>query len=109
MSSNPLNILFIMTDQMRADCMSGVGHPVVKTPHRMHWPPKGSSLSRRMYGLLFAGPVACVFTRDGIRMRLDLRGTKCRCPVMRRQWDITFQKLDIAPLFAARPIIRLIR
>jgi len=33
MSSNRLNILFIMTDQMRADCMSGVGHPVVKTPH----------------------------------------------------------------------------
>ena len=27
------NVLFIMTDQMRADCMSGAGHPVIRTPH----------------------------------------------------------------------------
>lgn len=27
------NVLFIMTDQMRADCMFCAGHPVVKTPH----------------------------------------------------------------------------
>ena len=27
------NVLFIMTDQMRADCMSRVGHAVVRTPH----------------------------------------------------------------------------
>lgn len=27
------NILFIMTDQMRADCLSSAGHPVVKTPN----------------------------------------------------------------------------
>ena len=33
MSDDRLNVLFIMTDQMRADCMSGVGHPVVKTLH----------------------------------------------------------------------------
>jgi arylsulfatase A-like enzyme len=33
MSQPPLNILYIMVDQMRADCLSAVGHPVVKTPH----------------------------------------------------------------------------
>ena len=27
-----MNVLFIMTDQMRADCLSAVGHPVVNTP-----------------------------------------------------------------------------
>jgi len=27
------NVLFIMTDQMRADCMSCAGHPVVRTPN----------------------------------------------------------------------------
>jgi arylsulfatase A-like enzyme len=27
------NVLFIMTDQMRADCMGAAGHPVVKTPN----------------------------------------------------------------------------
>ena len=33
MPGNRLNVLFIMTDQMRADCMSCAGHPVVRTPH----------------------------------------------------------------------------
>ncbi len=32
MPRDRLNVLFIMTDQMRADCMSCVGHPVVRTP-----------------------------------------------------------------------------
>lgn len=32
MSKQP-NIVLIMTDQMRGDCMSGVGHPDVKTPN----------------------------------------------------------------------------
>lgn len=27
------NVLFIMVDQMRADCLSCAGHPVVETPH----------------------------------------------------------------------------
>ena len=31
MSERP-NILFIMVDQMRADCLSCAGHPVIKTP-----------------------------------------------------------------------------
>ena len=30
---NQPNILFIMVDQMRADCLSCAGHPVVKTPN----------------------------------------------------------------------------
>ncbi len=33
MSDRPLNVLFIMTDQMRADCLSALDHPVVRTPH----------------------------------------------------------------------------
>ncbi len=33
MSAPRQNILFIFTDQMRADCMGCAGHPVVKTPH----------------------------------------------------------------------------
>ncbi|HVU22322.1 MAG TPA: alkaline phosphatase family protein [Rhizomicrobium sp.] len=31
--SNPLNILFITADQWRGECLSALGHPVVKTPH----------------------------------------------------------------------------
>ena len=29
----PLNILFITADQWRGDCLSAIGHPMVKTPH----------------------------------------------------------------------------
>ena len=31
--SNPRKVLFISADQWRAECLSAVGHPVVKTPH----------------------------------------------------------------------------
>lgn len=33
MSARPKNILFIMTDQFRADCLGCAGHPVLKTPN----------------------------------------------------------------------------
>ena len=33
MAADSLNVLFIMTDQMRADCLSCAGHPVVRTPN----------------------------------------------------------------------------
>ena len=29
----PLNVLFITADQWRGDCLSALGHPVVRTPH----------------------------------------------------------------------------
>ena len=29
----PLNVLFITADQWRGDCLSAVGHPMVRTPH----------------------------------------------------------------------------
>src|SRR2546423_12848587 len=32
-SSQPPDILLVMPDQMRGDCMSARGHPVVRTPH----------------------------------------------------------------------------
>jgi arylsulfatase A-like enzyme len=31
--TQPLNILFITVDQWRGDCLSAVGHPMVRTPH----------------------------------------------------------------------------
>lgn len=33
MKNNRPNIILIMTDQMRGDCLSGLGHPDVKTPN----------------------------------------------------------------------------
>ena len=29
----PVNILFVLADQFRHDCLSALGHPVVQTPH----------------------------------------------------------------------------
>ena len=31
--SKPINVLFIMADQWRGDCLSSRGHPCVKTPN----------------------------------------------------------------------------
>lgn len=31
--SKPLNILFVTADQWRGECLSALGHPMVKTPH----------------------------------------------------------------------------
>jgi arylsulfatase A-like enzyme len=31
--ARPLNVLFITADQWRAECLSALGHPTVKTPH----------------------------------------------------------------------------
>ncbi|MCH6565208.1 MAG: sulfatase-like hydrolase/transferase, partial [Proteobacteria bacterium] len=28
-----MNILFVTADQWRGECLSALGHPVVKTPH----------------------------------------------------------------------------
>lgn len=32
-SENPVNVILIMTDQHRRDCLGVNGHPVVETPH----------------------------------------------------------------------------
>ena len=29
----PVNVLFVTLDQFRADCLSGAGHPLVRTPN----------------------------------------------------------------------------
>lgn len=40
------NILFIMPDQMRGDCLSLLGHPVVRTPHLDQLATEGALFSR---------------------------------------------------------------
>jgi arylsulfatase A-like enzyme len=42
------NVLFIMTDQMRADCLGVAGHPVVRTPH-LDWLAGQGVRFERMY------------------------------------------------------------
>jgi len=40
------NILFFFTDQMRGDCLSAAGHPVVRTPNLDHLAARGMLFSR---------------------------------------------------------------
>lgn len=55
------NVLFIMTDQMRADCMSGVGHPVVRTPHLDHLASEGVLFRRAYVQSAVCGPSRMCF------------------------------------------------
>ena len=49
------NILFIFCDQMRSDCMSCVGHPVVETPNIDEIGRKGV-----VFGSAYASVPSCI-------------------------------------------------
>ncbi|HUW57485.1 MAG TPA: arylsulfatase [Planctomycetota bacterium] len=57
----PPNILFIFTDQMRWDCMSCAGHPVVETPNI-------DEIGRRgvVFGAAYASVPSCIAARASI-------------------------------------------
>ena len=46
MKAGPPNILMIMVDQWRADCLGSAGHPVVQTPHLDEMAAQGLSFTR---------------------------------------------------------------
>lgn len=57
------NVLFIMTDQMRADCLSSAGHPVVRTPHLDWLAHRGVRFDRAYVQTPVCGPSrACFLT-----------------------------------------------
>ena len=58
-----MNILLILTDQFRHDCLSGLGHPVVKTPHLDSLASEGTLFSRAYCATMACGPArASLFT-----------------------------------------------
>ncbi|MDL1900645.1 alkaline phosphatase family protein [Anaerolineae bacterium CFX9] len=57
------NVLFIMVDQMRADCLSIDGHPVVQTPNLDRLAKRGVRFSRAYVQTAVCGPSrACFYT-----------------------------------------------
>jgi len=52
----PLNILFITADQWRGDCLSALGHPVVKTPHLDALAAEGVLFARHFANTAPCGP-----------------------------------------------------
>ncbi|HEY5288598.1 MAG TPA: sulfatase-like hydrolase/transferase, partial [Caulobacteraceae bacterium] len=54
--SRPLNILLITLDQMRGDCLSAAGHPIVRTPNLDRLARDGARLSRHYSQAAPCGP-----------------------------------------------------
>lgn len=52
----PLNVLFITADQWRGDCLSGLGHPMVKTPHLDALAAEGVQFTRHYANAVPCGP-----------------------------------------------------
>lgn len=57
------NVLFIMVDQMRADCLGFAGHPVVKTPNLDWLASQGTYFPNTYVQTAVCGPSrACIYT-----------------------------------------------
>jgi arylsulfatase A-like enzyme len=63
MLGTPMNVLFIMTDQQRADCLSCAGHPVLETPNMDRLASKGTMFTNAFVQSAVCGPSrACFYT-----------------------------------------------
>jgi arylsulfatase A-like enzyme len=54
--TQPLNLLFITADQWRGDCLSALGHPVVKTPNLDALAAQGALFTRHFANAAPCGP-----------------------------------------------------
>jgi len=52
----PLNVLFITADQWRGDCLSALGHPMVRTPHLDTLAAQGALFERHFANAAPCGP-----------------------------------------------------
>jgi arylsulfatase A-like enzyme len=66
--TKPLNVLFITADQWRAECLSALGHPTVKTPHL-------DALAREgvLFASHFANAVPCGPSRTSLHTGMYLQ------------------------------------
>ncbi len=64
----PLNVLFITADQWRAECLSALGHPIVRTPHL-------DALAREgvLFANHFANAVPCGPSRTSLHTGMYLQ------------------------------------
>lgn len=63
MAGQQLNVLFIMVDQMRADCLSCAGHPVVRTPNLDALAAQGVRFRNTFVQSAICGPSRmCIYT-----------------------------------------------
>ena len=60
------NIIFIITDQMRGDCLSCAGHPVVETPNLDHFAARGTRFEHA-----YSAVPSCIPARSTIMTGMD--------------------------------------
>lgn len=61
--STPINIVFILTDQFRFDCLGCLGHPLLKTPNLDAMAAQGTLFSRAYCATMPCGPArTSIFT-----------------------------------------------
>ncbi|OPX23153.1 MAG: arylsulfatase [Planctomycetales bacterium 4484_123] len=68
MSDDRPNIVFINVDQMRYDCLSIAGHPVVETPHLDYLAHRGVRFTNA-----FTGVMSCIAARAAIHTGMNQR------------------------------------
>ena len=66
--SEKLDIIFITADQWRGDCLSRLGHPMVKTPHLDALAAEGVHFKRH-----YANAVPCGPSRASLHTGMYLR------------------------------------
>ncbi|NKB75571.1 MAG: sulfatase-like hydrolase/transferase [Gammaproteobacteria bacterium] len=87
-----MNILFITADQWRGECLSCLGHPVIKTPHLDHLANQGVTFTQH-----YAQATPCAPSRTSLHTGMYLQNHRCvlnGTPVDRRftNWAIEIKK-----------------
>src|SRR5215469_4191225 len=72
----PLNVLFITADQWRGECLSALGHPMVKTPNLDALAAEGVLFERHYANCAPCGPSP--------RLRRGCAPPRARCPACGR-------------------------
>jgi len=92
-----MNILFITADQWRGECLSALGHPVVKTPHLDALAEEGTVFRQH-----YAQTTPCAPSRTSIHTGMYMHNHRCvsnGTPVDRRlnNWALEVRKAGYEP------------
>ena len=97
MAAEPRNVLFITVDQWRGDCLSRLGHPLVRTPHLDSFAAEAAQFSAH-----YANAVPCGPSRASIHTGMYLLNHRCGTngtPLDRRfsNWALEARTRGYAP------------
>ena len=88
MAEKPMNILFVMYDQLRFDYLSCAGHPHLQTPNFDRVAAKGVRFTNAYAQSTSAVPVACRFIPAAMCIRMGRPGMAFLCVWGSTRWAI---------------------